>query len=68
MPPLPGLNGDLPNNTIDFRVLVGLGEISSEENLREKENKTKFKKLDDSEMCTVFTIIIYLIILLYKIT
>ena len=25
MPPLPGLNGDLPNNTIDFRVLVGLG-------------------------------------------
>ncbi|KAK2556259.1 hypothetical protein P5673_021881, partial [Acropora cervicornis] len=28
MPPLPGLNGDLPNNTIDFSVLVGLGLIS----------------------------------------
>ena len=46
MPPLPGLNGDLPNNTIDFRVLVGLG--------REKENKIKFKKKDDSEMCTIY--------------
>ena len=54
MPPLPGLNGDLPNNTIDFRVLVGLQGKSSEGNLREKENKTKFKKLDDSEMCTIY--------------